>query len=58
MAHRMIVQTQTTDRKGRPLSNTEIVRHIPADQVEARRAAARLSAPRGSTRMIKVFDEA
>lgn len=54
--HRMIVRTQATEN-GQPTSTTEHVRHIPADQVENRRMAARQSAPRGATRTIKVLDE-
>ncbi len=55
--HRMIIKTQTTENS-QPVSATEHVRHIPADQVEARREAARQSAPRGATRTIKVLTEA
>jgi hypothetical protein len=54
--HRMIIKTQTV-RNGRPVSTTEHVRHIPADQLEARREAARRGAPAGATRTIKVLDE-
>jgi hypothetical protein len=54
--HRMIIKTRTV-RNGRPVSTTEHVGHIPADQVEARREAARRSAPAGATRTIKVLDE-
>ena len=54
--HRMIIKTQSVEN-GRPISTTEHVGHIPADQVEARREAARRSAPAGATRTIKVLDE-
>jgi hypothetical protein len=57
MTHRMIVKTQGQDASGRATSTTERVRNIPADQVEARREAARQSAPRGATRTIKVVSE-
>jgi hypothetical protein len=57
MTHRMIVKTQSVGSDGRSKSTTEQVRHIPTDQVESRRAAARQSAPQGSTRTIKVVSE-
>jgi hypothetical protein len=55
--HRMIVKTQTKDTSGRAKTTTEHVRNIPASEVDARREAARQSAPRGATRTIKVLDE-
>jgi hypothetical protein len=55
--HRMIVKTQGRDASGRATSTTERVRNIPGSQVEARREAARQSAPAGSTRTIKVVSE-
>jgi hypothetical protein len=57
MTHRMIVKTQETGTDGRATSTTEQIRNIPASQVEARREAARQSAPRGATRTIKVVSE-
>jgi hypothetical protein len=57
MTHRMIVKTETVDASGRATSTTERIRHIPADQLPARREAARQSAPRGATRTIKVVSE-
>ena len=55
--HKMIVKTETADASGRATRTTEHVRHIPADQLDSRREAARQSAPRGATRTIKVVDE-
>lgn len=57
MTFKMIVKTQTIGTNGRARNTTEHIPHIPADQVEARREAARTSAPRGATRTIKVVSE-
>jgi hypothetical protein len=57
MTYQMIVKTETADSRGRQASTTERVRHIPADKVEDHRNAARLSAPKGSTRTIEVVQE-
>jgi hypothetical protein len=57
MTHRMIVKTETADHQGRAVTTTENVRHIPASELEARREAARQSAPRGATRTIRVVSE-
>ncbi len=55
--YRMIVTTETADRKGRSQTTRETIRHIPEGQLDSRRDAARRSAPRGSTRTIKVVAE-
>lgn len=55
--HKMIVKTQGRDAAGKATSSTEHVRHIPTAELDARREAARQSAPRGATRTIKVVDE-
>jgi hypothetical protein len=57
MTLRMIIKTDTVDADGRASNTTERVRHIPADQVDAYREAARQSAPRGAVRTIKVVSE-
>lgn len=57
MTYRMIVKTETVNSAGRARTTTERISHIPADRVEADRAAARLSAPQGATRTIKVVSE-
>lgn len=57
MFHRMIVKTETVDSRGNAHTTTERVRHIPAGQVEARREAARQSAPRGAIRTVRVVSE-
>lgn len=57
MTYRMIVKTQTTDHNGRAKTTRETIPHIPADQLDARREAARTSAPRGATRTVKVVPE-
>lgn len=53
MTYRMRITTEGQDGKAR----TETIENIPADQVQARRDAARLSAPQGVTRTIKVHPE-
>jgi hypothetical protein len=57
MTYRMIVRTETTNSAGRTDRKAEIIHHIPEAEVESHRAAARLSAPRGATRTIKVVSE-
>ena len=54
--HRVIVKTQTI-KNGRQTSTTEHLRHVMPEQVEAYREAARMTAPAGSTRTIKVVSE-
>jgi hypothetical protein len=56
-SYRLIVTTETMDRKGRPQTTRETIRHIPAGQLDARRATARASAPKGASRTIKVVQE-
>lgn len=55
--YRMIVKTETVDKAGKPTANTERVRHIPEAHLDERRATARMSAPMGATRTIKVVSE-
>lgn len=43
--HKMIVKTQGRDAAGKATSSTEHVRHIPTADLDARREAARHSAP-------------
>jgi hypothetical protein len=50
---RMIVTTE--NNKGR--KSSEQIRHIPADEIPARREAIRQSMPRGSVYTVKVLDE-
>jgi hypothetical protein len=57
MTYRMIVTTQTADRRGREQTTREIIRHVPEGQLDSRRATARATAPRGATRTIKVVPE-
>lgn len=57
MTYRMIIKTEDMDRKGRPTTFTERIPHVPAERVEARRALAQKSAPRGATRTITVIAE-
>jgi hypothetical protein len=53
MSKRMIVTTE--DNEGR--KHSERIRHIPADEIPARREAVRQSMPRGSVYTVKVVDE-
>lgn len=55
--YRMIVKTETVDNAGRTISNTERVRNILDTDLDARREAARKSAPLGSIRTIRVVNE-
>lgn len=52
--HRMIVTTEND--KGR--ESSEQIRHIPADEIPARREAIRQNMPQGSVYTVKVLDEA
>jgi len=54
--YRMIIRT-TTVQDGRETNTREIVPHIPADQLDSRRETARLGAPFGATRTIRVVDQ-
>lgn len=57
MTFKMIVKTDSKNAAGRPISNTEQVRHIPEAELDSRREAARQSAPRGASRTIRVVPE-
>jgi hypothetical protein len=54
--YRLIITTDSI-QNGRPTQTTERVRHIPADQLDSRKDAARQSAPAGATRTIKTVQE-
>lgn len=54
MTYTMIVKTQSINAAGRPTSSTERIPHLMEGELDARREAARRSAPRGATRTIKV----
>lgn len=56
MLYTMIVKTETSDN-GRAKTTTETIRNVPADELDGRRETARMSAPAGSTRTIKVVDQ-
>jgi hypothetical protein len=57
MTYRMIVKTDGRNDQGRAVVQTEMIRHIQGDDLDARRDAARRSAPLGSTRTIRVVQE-
>ena len=57
MTHTMIVKTETVDAAGRDSVTTERVPNILTADLDARREAARQSAPRGATRTIKVVEQ-
>ena len=53
----MIIETETPGPRNSTDWSREQIRNIPEHEVDSRRAGARLSAPRGSTRTIKVLEE-
>jgi hypothetical protein len=55
--YRMIVKTETVGTDGRALNTREIIGHLTEDELPARRNAAKLSAPLGSTRTIRVVPQ-
>jgi hypothetical protein len=57
MTYTMIVKTSTVASNGRTSSATERVPHLMEDELDARREAARQSAPRGATRTIRVVPQ-
>ncbi len=52
--YRMIVTTEHAGTRGSTAVQSEIIRHLTEDELPAARANARASAPRGSTRTIRV----
>lgn len=57
MTHAMIIRTETVNAAGRQSTTTERIPHIMTGELDRYREAARVSAPRGSTRTIRVVDE-
>lgn len=55
--YRMIVTTETPGPRGSTDVQREQIRHIPESELCDRRNAARMGAPLGSTRLIKVLEE-
>jgi hypothetical protein len=56
-AYRMIVKTETVGTDGRTLKTREIIGHLMENELPARRNAAKLSAPHGSIRTIRVVPQ-
>lgn len=52
--YRMQIKTETVNEAGRTVRHTETVPNLLESELEQRRNAARLSAPRGATRTIRV----